>query len=103
MTQQARQMEQSLEKVRAFFAPGTIGGKCREIEALRAAGDTMFFDGAVRWRVLVTDNDLAVKGVSESLDAAFLDMLNSLHFLLKTHDADAPVSCAAELAGGEEK
>jgi hypothetical protein len=86
----------SVEKVWAFFAPGILSDKCREIAALRGAGDTLFFEGAIRWRVTLLAEDKTMKGRAKSLDCACCDILECLTFLSGTYAADTVVECSIE-------
>ena len=86
-----------MAKVTAFFAAGTLAGKLEEAQTLRSSGATILFEGAVRWRLLLIDEDLVLKGVSPSLDDAFGDMAASMKMLQDNHDGASPLQCAVEM------
>ncbi len=93
-----KQMAESLSRIEAVFAPGFAGDKRDEMRALRDSGDTRFFEGGVRWSVLLDEADKRLKGESESLDTAFGDMASCLDLLARDHGEDATVICAVEPA-----
>ena len=91
----------SLSRIESFFIPGCLADKRNEIIRLREAGDTMLFEGGVKWSVTLPDYDKKLRGESESLDNAFGDMAACLVFLAKNHNDGAQVLCAIELADNE--
>ncbi len=93
-----KQMTDSLSKIEAVFAPGFLGDKRDDMRALRESGDTRFFEGGVRWSVLLNDFDKRMKGESESLDAAFGDMASCLDLLALGHGEETTVICSVEPA-----
>jgi hypothetical protein len=80
--------------------PGRLSDKSAEIAAVRRAGDSMLFDGAVAWTILLPEEDKRMRGASESLDAALADMHACLKYLACDHDDGSEVICAVELAEG---
>lgn len=86
-----------MAKVTAFFAAGTLAGKLEEAQTLRSSGATMLFEGAVRWRLLLVDEDLVMKGTSPSLDDAFGDMASSMRLLQESHDDASELLCSVEM------
>ena len=88
-------MEESVIKVESVFIPGRLRDKRDKMLRLQESGDTMFFNGEVAWSVLLTNYDKKINGESESLDAAFRDMISCLGFLENDHEEDTEVICAA--------
>ena len=93
-----KQLSESLSRVEAIFAPGHLGEKRDEMRQLRESGDTRFFEGGVRWSVLLDDFDKRMRGESESLDTAFGDMANCLDVLARDHGEETTVICSVEPA-----
>lgn len=100
-TSQGSVSKTALLNTQAFFKPGSLGDKRLEAERLLQSGDTTLFEGAVRWRILLTEEDKLMKGRSESVDAAFSDILSCLKFLSEEHDDAVEVLCSVELDEGE--
>ncbi len=96
------EIDVSVEKIRGFFKPGPLAEKCDEIHQLRAAGDTLFFDGEVDWQVALPDDYKVMEGRAESMDAAFSDMLACLLHLSAQHDEKTIVTCSIRLAESDD-
>lgn len=93
------EMSESLARVEAIFMPGRLEDKCEEISRVRASGDSMYFEGEVRWNVFLPEEDKRLRGESESLDCALGDMAACMVFLKENHDGETEVVCAVELSG----
>jgi hypothetical protein len=85
--------QQSVEKVEAFFKPGLLSQKQTEAEDLLRGGHTVFFEGAVDWRVTLPEEYKTMKGRSETLGHAVADMLSSMRLLAEEYGDDAEVAC----------
>lgn len=92
-----KRLDETLERVEAFFLPGRLGDKQQEISLLRKNGDTMLFDGEVSWSIYLPGEYKRLCGSSESLDDAFADMRACLSFLGEDYDPETTdVICALE-------
>lgn len=90
---------QSMYRVKAFLAPGTLGAKKSEIDAILIAGDTLYFQGEVSWCVEVDADSKVLKGHSESLDHAFADIESILFMLSEEFEDDIAVNCSLQSMG----
>lgn len=98
LTRPVDQETDSVEKVWAFFTPGTLSDKCREIATLRGAGNTPLFEGEIRWRVTLLAEGKALKGTAESLDLACSDIQSCLKSLSGEHTGETEIDCSIEPA-----
>lgn len=92
----------TLARIEAAFAPGTLAAKRGELIALRECGDTMLFDGAVDWALILTNSDRHMSGYATSLDEAFEDLIACLDHMATDEGADSEVVCAVSQAGDSE-
>lgn len=84
----------TLARIEAAFAPGPLATKRAELAALRDNGDTMLFDGAVDWSLMLTNSDRHMSGYAQSLDEAFEDIIACLDDVAASEGADGEVICA---------
>lgn len=83
----------ALLKMQAFFVSGALGAKRDEAQALVYAGDSIPFEGGVRWSIVLQEADKRLRGESESLDQALSDMIAVMTLLLETHAPDDTIVC----------
>lgn len=94
--------EATLARIEAAFAPGPLAAKRDELAALRDRGDTMLFDGAVDWALILTNSDRHMSGYATSLDEAFEDIIACLDHMAADEGADSEVVCAVSQASDGE-
>jgi hypothetical protein len=87
---------ESLLKMENIFTPGHLAERRDEMISMMKSGDAVYFEGAVRWNIFLTDDDKRLKGESESMKAALADMSGCLGFLANDHGDDAEVLCSIE-------
>lgn len=88
----------ALERVEAVFTPGKLAEKRAQLAQLRDSGDTMLFDGAVDWSLMLTASDRHMSGYALSLDEAFADIIACLDHVAASEDSDSEVICAVSNA-----
>ncbi len=84
----------ALERVEAAFAPGTLADKRAQLAQLRDSGDTMLFDGAVDWSLMLTGSERHMSGYALSLDEAFADIIACLDHVAASEDSTSEVLIA---------
>lgn len=87
----------ALQRMTELFTPGTVAQKLGQIEQLMVSGDSRLFEGAVAWKVLVTDADQILKGDADSLD----DALGMMRSTLKLVEMNQSPSTRVTLAVAE--
>ncbi len=92
----------TLARIEAAFAPAALSAKRAELIALRERGDTMLFDGAVDWALILTNTDRHMSGYALSLDEAFEDIISCLDHLEASEGGDCEVVCAVSQASDED-
>lgn len=92
----------TLARIEAAFEPGTLAAKREELMRLRENGDTMLFDGAVDWALILTNSERHMSGYAMSLDEAFEDIISCLDHMAPDEGADSEVVCAVSQAGDSE-
>jgi len=95
--------EATLARIEAAFAPGPLAAKRAELLALRERGDTMLFDGAVDWALILTNSDRHMSGYATSLDEAFEDLIACLDHMATDEGADSEVVCAVSQASDSDE
>ena len=90
--------EATLARVEAAFAPASLAAKRAELMELRERGDTMLFDGAVDWVLILTARDRHMSGYAQNLDEAFEDIIACLDHAAQSEDPDSEVVCAVSQA-----
>ncbi len=90
--------EATLARVEAAFAPAPLAAKREELHQLRERGDTMLFDGAVDWVLILTASDRHMSGYAQSLDEAFEDIIACLDHAAQSEDPESEVVCAVSQA-----
>lgn len=73
-------LEDSVQRIGAFFKKGTLEGKQTEAETLLKSGDTLFFSGPVYWGISIP-YDRNFNGQSESMTDAMTYIRNALLWL----------------------
>lgn len=89
---------ETLARIEVAFAPGTVAAKKSELERLRNSGDTLLFDGAVDWALILGDGERRMSGYAQNLDEAFEDMIACLAQAQTSDGDDGEVICAVSNA-----
>ncbi|MEZ0260031.1 MAG: hypothetical protein ACAH80_03430 [Alphaproteobacteria bacterium] len=88
-----------LERINKVFAPGALGDKQREINALLETGATNLFEGEAQWQIHVPEAEVRLEGKGGSLTEAFMQMEAGLRLLKLDNPADGEVRCSLTLPG----